>query len=621
MPTASRPLVLGLAAALALGCGTTTVPSDDLRLAALEVTAVSPSVVLPGTSLTVTGSGFLAPELGHHVLRLEGAGVTLDLPAVRKDDTTLTYAVDDTLLGALPAGAAFDGTLTVLRTLDETGQVDAASLPITLEAAENLTPTVTGFSSDGDLLYPGDEVTVTGTGFLLPGEGHTVLQLTGTFQTKVPPETRTVQAVVPITAETRESIRLLLTPDVLGIRPGIFKGDLAVSNEAKAGRVDGTGLSGLTRELKAPYIEAITPAAAARGQRIEIHGRGFLPTDPFYEATTLIRLEGAFTASKTSAELTLDGPTALALFPDAFQGNEVMDYILRVSISPAGELGGLGLLAGTFQGVVSPMILSGAETILGSGKPVTLTIAPMRQIVFVSFLPGFSETVSEMGLAPVESAVKDRILAVCARDYKDVNIEFRATRPTDFAEYSVIEVGGADPNQAGLFGLDNTAGKDVGNLRFNDVIGGSNAETQEQGYHAFGGVFVKSFFQISPTLNKQEMPIKSQRFDDIFGPFMPALGGAAVTDADFGGARQADVDEAVRVLGNLVGTTVTHEIGHSLGLAALEGEYHNVGDNPGWIMDSGNNRPFAERAELDGQGPGIWGPVDQVYLQRVLPVQ
>jgi hypothetical protein len=52
-------------------------------------------------------------------------------------------------------------------------------------------------------------------------------------------------------------------------------------------------------------------------------------------------------------------------------------------------------------------------------------------------------------------------------------------------------------------------------------------------------------------------------------------------------------------LGNLIGGTLSHEIGHSLGLANpfMEG-FHNAGDAPNRIMDSGGNRPFVERAEL-----------------------
>ncbi|MCC6624725.1 MAG: hypothetical protein IT385_25975 [Deltaproteobacteria bacterium] len=79
--------------------------------------------------------------------------------------------------------------------------------------------------------------------------------------------------------------------------------------------------------------------------------------------------------------------------------------------------------------------------------------------------------------------------------------------------------------------------------------------------------------------------------------------------------------EAVRVYGNLVGSTISHEVGHSLGLANVEGQFHNIGDNPGWIMDAGNYRPFEERAELDGQGPSFFEEGSLTYLRSILPVE
>ena len=609
--------------ATALGCAPDTVANTAIELEPFTITGWSHPTVMRGTSIIVTGTGFLPPELGSHRLRLDGSGVALDLELTLLDDSTLGYVVDDEFLGVLPSGSTFQGTMTIVRILTETGDASSAQFPATIQVVDILEPSVTGFESDDGVLYPGDIVTIRGDGFLLKGEGHTVVVLLGTMQTKVPPETRLVHAVLPLIGTDRNTIHVELTPDILGIRPGHFEGGLTVFNEAASGNVrEGAGLPTIAMDLQPPRIDAVEPPIASRGQRITAHGRGFLPTDPFYEATTLIRLEGAFTASRTSRTLTLEGPSALALFPDSFEGNRSMDYILRVTTTPSGERIGLGLIAGGFTGTISPMLISGTDTIIGPGVSVQLTVAPQRQVVFVNFIPGFSTTVAEMGLAVVEAQIRQRVLDVCARDYQGINIEFRDIRPTDFAEYSIVEVGGADPNDAGLFGLDNTKGKDVGNLRFNDVIGGTNAETREQGYYAFGGVFVRSFFQLSPSIpGVDPLPIASPRFDDLFGPFMPSLGGTVITPDELGGSRQAAIDVAVMSLGNLVGTTVVHEIGHSLGLANIEGQFHNSGDNPGWIMDSGNFRPFEERVEIDGQGPGFFSPNNRNYLEMILPIQ
>ena len=56
------------------------------------------------------------------------------------------------------------------------------------------------------------------------------------------------------------------------------------------------------------------------------------------------------------------------------------------------------------------------------------------------------------------------------------------------------------------------------------------------------------------------------------------------------------------------------------GLAAIDGQFHHLGDNPGWIMDSGSARPFEERAEIDGAGPAVFSPQNRAYLEQILPL-
>ena len=69
-----------------------------------------------------------------------------------------------------------------------------------------------------------------------------------------------------------------------------------------------------------------------------------------------------------------------------------------------------------------------------------------------------------------------------------------------------------------------------------------------------------------------------------------------------------------------MGSTISHEAGHALGLTAGTGSFHNEGDNPGWIMDAGIHRPFGERAEIGGEGPAIFSPVNRAYLEEILPL-
>ena len=71
---------------------------------------------------------------------------------------------------------------------------------------------------------------------------------------------------------------------------------------------------------------------------------------------------------------------------------------------------------------------------------------------------------------------------------------------------------------------------------------------------------------------------------------------------------------------SLIGTTMTHELGHSLGLADPEGElFHDPGDEPNRLMDSGDGRPFEERAELMGLGPSRFCVDEFIYLRAALP--
>ena len=92
--------------------------------------------------------------------------------------------------------------------------------------------------------------------------------------------------------------------------------------------------------------------------------------------------------------------------------------------------------------------------------------------------------------------------------------------------------------------------------------------------------------------------------------------GAACPGTD----RKSKLECAIFVLGNLIGGTLSHEIGHSLGLANpyMEG-FHNAGDAPARLMDAGGDRPFPERAELLDTAPGEFCDDEYAYLRQILP--
>lgn len=151
------------------------------------------------------------------------------------------------------------------------------------------------------------------------------------------------------------------------------------------------------------------------------------------------------------------------------------------------------------------------------------------------------------------------------------------------------------------------------------------------------GVFVESFFGFSLHPGRfvpRPVDGADALFDAILDPFRPDVDGAPVLAADLAGVpaltsgagcpasdRRQAVACAVWVLGSMIGTTMTHEIGHSLGLAE-PGEpdvYHNPGDRPNRLMDAGGARTQRERAELAGEGPAVFCDGDYDYLRRILP--
>ncbi|HTL35816.1 MAG TPA: hypothetical protein VL326_21955, partial [Kofleriaceae bacterium] len=223
-----------------------------------------------------------------------------------------------------------------------------------------------------------------------------------------------------------------------------------------------------------------------------------------------------------------------------------------------------------------------------------------------------------------------------ARIYKGVNIEFRTEAPQDFALYEYVTLVGTDPNNMGLFGYDNSPGKDNGNVRLYDKLGGVNAVTQQDGYPGCGGVFLRSLMGFSkhPGSFAKAVPGADPVFDKLFDPFRPDQDGTPVTSADLangydalasgdscpGTDRKSRIECAVFVLGNLVGGTLGHEIGHSLGLANPYSDgFHDAGDAPARLMDAGGDRPFMERAALMGTQPAVFCDDEYDYLRQILP--
>ena len=624
-----------LAVVVGAGCASSTVP--DVSLEGLAVTAVAPDTVVPGTALSVAGESFAEAEWGESTLVLAGqaggADVTLRLPAAFVDYGHMTVAIDELTVIDLhadggPVTFTGDATMEVVSAVD--GKTyRSAPLPLSLDVAPALTPTIATLASSG-VIFANDDLEVTGDGFLLGGgEGETVAVVRGCFTpqgqaTCAPVADRTVP-VVPAAPFARDRGTFRFVPAIAGIRGGTFTGTVTIENRPATGDVRAAGAVDVGYDLVTAQIFQIEPASASLGQYVEIRGGGFVGGEA--GASTELHLVGTFTPTGAPA----GGPVDLVLIPEFVAGDHAR-YVLNTD-DALGHAIDLRQVTGTFQGTIRPTVDYAGDSVTGPAKTVTLGIAPVKQVVYLDFRPSYVESLRGFGLRAVDAAIRARVLDVVRAAYPAVNIEFRTAPPTDFALFSSVEIHGPDPNGMGLFGYDNSPGKDNGNLRLYDRLGGVNATTQQDGFPGFGGVFIESLMGFSQhPATGEPLSGADPLFDQIFDPFRPDRGDIIV-GADLAGgtpsidgsacpaaSRRDRIACAVWTMGGLIGTTLAHEIGHSLGLANPGGDgFHNVGDEVDRLMDAGGDRPFAERAILQGQGPAVFCDAEYDYLRQILP--
>ncbi len=609
--------------------------SAETTLQALTVSdvgfdRVEPDRLVPGTVVRLLGTN-LAGESGTLTeVELDGTfTATLGAPNPLKaslttavdDDGELTILVDQAFQAALGAvEGSFQGSISIRVYVGAPPQPVEIAAPWSFELLTTLVPDLIGFNFGSSDVYPGDAVPVDGDGLLLPGEGTTEVTIEGTFAFE--DGSGTVEYVGGSAlrgnlkvAPDRRGGTLLLTEDVFPPTPGIMQdATVSLSTTLTGGlRQEAPATVPATIRMNKPFISGFSPEAPGRGEKVIVEGRGFLP-DP----KTLFQLNGKFHPDRGEPR----DVTALLVAPDRWIDGGHVEMGMLTQTAADGSLTGLSAQPGKLQGTVTPFLYpkNGAE-IDGLPWQDGFRVGPTRQMVWIRYLPTFVDTLQALfGLGPVERDVRARVADVTSRDYADFNVEFVEDRPDHFVEYSIIEVGGPDPNSLGLFGLDNTMGKDTENIRLDDVVAGANSESANEGYPAFGGVFVESFIGFSPQ-SAEPLPVANDRFDQIFEPFAPFLCGEPVTAAEAIGQGRGGIGEAVRVFGSIIGNTVVHEIGHSLGLTqAVAGktQFHNLGDN-GNIMDAGTDRSFFERSELDGEGPSGWHEANRAYLQKILP--
>ncbi|MCB9690138.1 MAG: hypothetical protein H6735_34165 [Alphaproteobacteria bacterium] len=612
-------------AACTPGTALPTGPVQDLVLQ-----DVGPELLVPGSRLVLEGIGWLPDLAGPTALlmsgEVDGRAVELELPATYVDDHHLEVSwTGGPSLGLGDAGT-FTGTARVQTLLAFDGRLHRSDeLSVTLGFAPELTPSLVSVEDPGD--HVNDALVVSGEGFLLGGdEGVTVARFDGCFTPLGASACERVpMAEVAGHALDRSTLVVPFAPWIAGISPGTWEGELTLAN----GDLEGEGSAVLTHRIRVPVVDRVATASASLGQLVDIEGAGFVgPSDADPSAVTLLRLDGTFRAAEGGTE-----PVLVTLVPEAVDGG-----LVRYVVNEEDALGrslDVRYGAGTFRGTLTPSVAFGSDEVEGAAVDVELALRPVRQVVWLRFLPSTWESLRHLGLREAREAVVERVVEVVARDYAGVGVELRLEEPDDYALFATVEVGGPDPNGLGLLGYDNTPGKDTDNLRLYDRIGGLNAVTQLDGFPGYGGVFVESLFAFSehPGDHAAVGEDADPAFDLLFDPFRPDRGGVPLTLDELASAvipasntdcpasgRQRQVGCAVFALGNLIGTTLSHELAHSMGLADPEGDgFHNTGDWQDALMDGGSYRTFRERAEVAGEGPGLFCRVDHAYLERILP--
>jgi hypothetical protein len=620
-------------------------PRYDTGLDELDIVSVQPEVAVPGTVLVVEGRSFVEAPWGTSTLVLTGTfddggqerEVVVRAPARFADFEHLEVVLDDEVIAPL---GSWQGELRATAVIEVASSVDGQlhltpELDVTLSLRPELTPQLAAVQ-ESPTIFANDDIAIEGAGMLLGGaEGTTLARVEGCFA----PEDDAGElgecaavgpvdlAVTPASRFDREHGTFRFAPEIAGIRGGEFRGQVLLRNQHADG-VERESKSGeMVSRMAEAEVQGVAPGAVSLGQYLEVEGGGFVGGAD--DQVTLLQLVGEYVRDGEDAPIAID----TVLVPEFVSGRSV-----RYVMNEDDDLGQVLLLrggTGRLSGTITPIVSFRTDEVTGPAREIDLEIAPLVQVVYLNFTPQYVSSLQHFGLRATDALIRERVLDVVRRDYRTINIDLRTEPPADFSLYSEVEVGGPDPNGLGLLGYDNTPGKDVGNLRLYDRIGGVNATTQADGFPGYGGVFVESLFIFSqhPDGLAPDTGALDPTFDDIFDPFRPDQDGIAVVanellsagqpdsgDACPADSRQDRLECAVWVLGSLIGTTVSHELGHSLGLANPDGgDVHIVTDEPDRLMEAGGGRTFSERAELDGEGPGMFCDREYTYLRTILP--
>ncbi|MDW8246440.1 MAG: hypothetical protein RMJ84_07675 [Sandaracinaceae bacterium] len=471
-----------------------------------------------------------------------------------------------------------------------------------------------------------DILVISGQGFISPSEGELNLRVEGDFTSDRGIRQR-VEAALPLNLlefSSRERAVVVLSTRLGGVRPGNLVGEAWIERRLNGGQSASTGRSAIAIQFGPPVLYSIDGTMASIGRRVLVRGAGFVGGQGGTDEATVLRIQGEFRERAGVVPRRIEAE----IIPRVRSGKE-LELVIDTAVRDGKVVSKLfDAQRGVFEGRATPIVIANREEVRGESVPFRLTLGPPVQVVWLRFLPSYYQALSRFGLALAEEEIAQGIVQRIEEIYEGYNVDIRLEEPEDFdrSVVTVVEIGGPDPNGRGLFGYDNSPGKDVGNLRMYDTIGGANAETQADGYPGYGGVFIESFLWWSshpelPGERPRSSPDVDPLFDEIFDPVRRLPARRAEIQGQGPPDRVEAVRRAIRALANIIGETTAHELGHSFGLAQPYGpptSFHRENDGEGCLMDSGIDRPFAERAALPGAPRTRFCDEEPAYLRSIL---
>ncbi len=593
-------------------------PAPDAALPPPRISAVEvPMPALAGSILRVSG------------VDLDRLGTDPTLDALAGSDTLFTLSEapgdDDNALFFRLNGDAVDALGEGTHTIDLVASgrgLRTDRFTISLSVALDL-PLALREGLSGDA-HRNDVVVLDGDGFVTADEGEIALHVEGDFVrsggASSPVDVRVPVALVDRTDRRRGVV--VLSTDLGGAFPGTLTGTARVERTLGSTTLT-TDPQPVALTFLPPELYAFDGAMAAIGRLVTVRGAGFLGGADRPTETTLLRIDGSFTPQGGTA-----APLRGELVPRFVSGAEVR-VIIETEVQSGVVVARLfGAQRGTFEGLATPITPSGRDEVAGATVPLRLVLGPPVQVVHLRFLPGYYDSLARFGLASAEDEIADGIVRRMEEIYEGVNVDVRLEEPTDFDDSAttIIEIGGPDPNGNGLFGYDNSPGKDVGNVRMFDAIGGTNAQTQADGFPGYGGVFVQSLLWWSehpelPGDRPPSSPDPEPLFDELFDPVRARPASRDEIEGSGTAERVAEIQRAIDALSSIIGETTAHELGHSLGMAQPYGPltaFHRDEDGDGCVMDRGGDRPLTERAAQPGAARSVFCDEEPAYLLEIL---